>query len=189
MSTALAALLAIALFGETSNLAVRFAGTAVITLGTYLMIEKRQGVAAAENPQDRTWLIYTVLSAAFAALASELAKMGIESNLATAVRACVVLVMAWAIVIGKDKLAQAVRVGKDELGFLVASGLATGASWLLYYHAIAAGQVSVVVQVDKLSTLVSVIFARFAFKERLSRRELAGLVLIVLDTAALTIWK
>lgn len=108
---------------------------------------------------------------------------------ATAVRTCVVLIMAWAIVIGKGKLAQAARVNRDELRFLVASGLATGASWLLYYYAITAGQVSVVVQVDKLSILISVIFARLAFKERLSRRGLAGLILIVLGTAALTIWK
>lgn len=192
MSTVLAALLAIVLFGETSNLAVKLVGTAVITLGTFLMIEKKQGDAAAGKPQDRTWLIYAVLSAVFAALTSVLAKVGIEgveSNLATAVRTCVVLVMAWAIVAGKGKLDQAAHVGKSELGFLAASGLATGASWLLYYYAIAAGQVSVVVQVDKLSILVSVLFARIAFKEKLSRRGLVGLALIVLGTAALAIWK
>lgn len=192
MSTVLAAILAIVLFGETSNLAVKLVGTAVITLGTFLMIEKKQGDAAAGKPQDRTWLIYAVLSAVFAALTSVLAKVGIEgveSNLATAVRTCVVLVMAWAIVAGKGKLDQAAHVGKSELGFLAASGLATGASWLLYYYAIAAGQVSVVVQVDKLSILVSVLFARIAFKEKLSRRGLVGLALIVLGTAALAIWK
>ena len=192
MSTVLAALLAIVLFGETSNLAVKLVGTAVITLGTFLMIEKKQGDAAAGKPQDRTWLLYAVLSAVFAALTSVLAKVGIEgveSNLATAVRTCVVLVMAWAIVAGKGKLGQAAHVGTSELGFLAASGLATGASWLLYYYAIAEGQVSVVVQVDKLSILVSVLFARLAFKEKLSRRGLAGLALIVLGTAALAIWK
>ena len=192
MSTVLAALLAIVLFGETSNLAVKLVGTAVITLGTFLMIEKKQGDAAAGKPQDRTWLLYAVLSAVFAALTSVLAKVGIEgveSNLATAVRTCVVLVMAWAIVAGKGKLGQAAHVGTRELGFLAASGLATGASWLLYYYAIAEGQVSVVVQVDKLSILVSVLFARLAFKEKLSRRGLVGLVLIVLGTAALAIWK
>ena len=114
---------------------------------------------------------------------------GVESNLATAVRTCVVLVMAWAIVAGKGKLGQAARVDRGELGFLAASGLATGASWLLYYYAIAAGQVSVVVQVDKLSIMVSVLFARLAFKERLSRRGIVGLILIMIGTAALTIWK
>ena len=192
MSTALAALLAIVLFGETSNLAVKLTGTAIITLGTLLMIEKKQGGTASDKPQDRTWLAYAVLSAVFAALTSVLAKVGIEgveSNLATAVRTCVVLVMAWAIVAGKGKLGQAAHVDKGELGFLAASGLATGASWLLYYYAIAAGQASVVVQVDKLSILVSVLFARLAFQEKLSRRGIAGLVLIVMGTAALAIWK
>ena len=192
MSTVLAALLAIVLFGETSNLAVKLVGTAVITLGTFLMIEKKQGSAPADKPQDRTWLVYAVLSAVFAALTSVLAKVGIdgvESNLGTAVRTCVVLVMAWVIVAGKGKLSQAAHVGGRELGFLTASGLATGASWLLYYYAIAEGQVSVVVQIDKLSILVSVLFARLAFKERLSRRGIAGLALIVLGTAALAIWK
>ena len=192
MSTVLAALLAIVLFGETSSLAVKLVGTAAVALGTFLLIEKKQGDTAAGKPQDRTWLVYAALSAVFAALTSVLAKVGIEdveSNLATAVRTCVVLVMAWSIVAGKGKLDQASRVDKRELGFLAASGLATGASWLLYYHAIAAGQVSVVVQVDKLSILVSVLFARLVFKERLSRRGIIGLAFIVLGTAALAIWK
>lgn len=100
MSTVLAALVAIALFDETSNLAVKLVGTAVITLGTFLMIEKKQS-AEPEQQQDRTWLAYALGAAVFAALTSVLAKIGIEgveSNLATAIRTCVVLVMAWAIV-------------------------------------------------------------------------------------------
>lgn len=192
MSTVLAALLAIVLFGETGNLAVKLVGTVVVTLGTFLMIEKRQDSKAASKPQSRTWLPYAVLSAVFAALTSVLAKVGlegVESNLATAIRTCIVLLMAWGIVAAKGKLVQAAHVDRRELGFLAASGLATGASWLLYYYAIAEGQVSVVVQIDKLSILVSVLFARFAFKEKLSRRGIMGLALIVLGTAALTIWK
>lgn len=147
MSTVLAALIAIVLFGETSNLAVKLVGTAVITLGTFLMIEKKQP-AGPEQQQDRTWLAYALGAAMFAALTSVLAKIGIEgveSNLATAIRTCVVLVMAWAIVATKGKMGQAVHVDRYELVFLAASGIATGASWLLYYYAIAAGQVSVVV--------------------------------------------
>ena len=191
MSTVLAALTAIVLFGETSNLAVKLIGTAVITLGTFLMIEKRQS-AGVDQKQDRTWLAYAIGAAVFAALTSILAKVGIEgveSNLATAIRTCVVLAMAWAIVAAKGKLEQVARVDRHELAFLAASGIATGASWLLYYYAIAAGQVSVVVQVDKLSILVSVLFARLAFNEKLSRRSAFGLALIVLGTAALAIWK
>lgn len=191
MSTVLAVLIAIVLFGETGNLAVKLVGTAVITLGTFLMIEKKQSVGA-EQKQDRAWLAYALGAAVFAALTSVLAKIGIEgveSNLATAIRTCVVLVMAWAIVAAKGKLEQVARIDPRELAFLAASGIATGASWLLYYHAIAAGQVSVVVQIDKLSIVVSVLFARLAFNEKLSHRSVIGLFLIVLGTAALAIWK
>ena len=171
MSTVLAALIAIVLFGETSNLAVKLIGTAVITLGTFLMIEKRQSAGMGQK-QDRTWLVYAIGAAVFAALTSILAK-----------------VMAWAIVAAKGKLGQVAHVDRHELTFLAASGIATGASWLLYYYAIAAGQVSIVVQIDKLSIVVSVLFARLAFNEKLSRRSAAGLFLIVLGTAALAIWK
>lgn len=191
MSTVLAVLIAIVLFGETGNLAVKLVGTAVITLGTFLMIEKKQSVGA-EQKQDRAWLAYALGAAVFAALTSVLAKIGIEgveSNLATAIRTCVVLVMAWAIVAAKGKLEQVARIDPRELAFLAASGIATGASWLLYYYAIAAGQVSVVVQIDKLSIVVSVLFARLAFNEKLSHRSAIGLFLIVLGTAPLAIWK
>lgn len=191
MSTVLAVLIAIVLFGETGNLAVKLVGTAVITLGTFLMIEKKQSVGA-EQKQDRAWLAYALGAAVFAALTSVLAKIGIEgveSNLATAICTCVVLVMAWAIVAAKGKLEQVARIDPRELAFLAASGIATGASWLLYYYAIAAGQVSVVVQIDKLSIVVSVLFARLAFNEKLSHRSAIGLFLIVLGTAALAIWK
>lgn len=191
MSTVLAVLIAIVLFDETGNLAVKLVGTAVITLGTFLMIEKKQSVGA-EQKQDRAWLAYALGAAVFAALTSVLAKIGIEgveSNLATAIRTCVVLVMAWAIVAAKGKLEQVARIDPRELAFLAASGIATGASWLLYYYAIAAGQVSVVVQIDKLSIVVSVLFARLAFNEKLSHRSAIGLFLIVLGTAALAIWK
>lgn len=191
MSTVLAVLIAIVLFGETGNLAVKLVGTAVITLGTFLMIEKKQSVGA-EQKQDRAWLAYALGAAVFAALTSVLAKIGIEgveSNLATAIRTCVVLVMAWAIVAAKGKLEQVARIDPRELAFLAASGIATGASRLLYYYAIAAGQVSVVVQIDKLSIVVSVLFARLAFNEKLSHRSAIGLFLIVLGTAALAIWK
>lgn len=191
MSTVLAVLIAIVLFGETGNLAVKLVGTAVITLGTFLIIEKKQSIGA-EQKQDRAWLAYALGAAVFAALTSVLAKIGIEgveSNLATAIRTCVVLFMAWAIVTAKGKLEQVARIDPRELAFLAASGIATGASWLLYYYAIAAGQVSVVVQIDKLSIVVSVLFARLAFNEKLSHRSAIGLFLIVLGTAALAIWK
>lgn len=148
---------------------------------------------SADAPADggRRWLVLAVLSAVFAALTSVLAKVGIEhvdSSLATAVRTCFVLVMAWVIVAARGKLDLARDVDRRELAFICASGVATGASWLFYYYAVQTGQVSVVVQIDKLSILVSIAFARAVFDERLSRRAAVGLVLIVAATLAMTVW-
>ena len=188
-STALSVLLAIVLFGETSHLAVKLAATAVILAGTFLMIERKEAQGAAEG--GRRWLVLAILSAVFAALTSVLAKVGIEhtgSSLATAVRTCFVLVMAWAIVAGRGKFGLVHTIDRRELGFICASGVATGASWLFYYYAVQAGQVSVVVQIDKLSILVSIAFARLVLGERLSRRATAGLALIVAATLAMTVW-
>ena len=146
---------------------------------------------SADADGGRRWLVLAVLSAVFAALTSVLAKVGIEhvdSSLATAVRTCFVLVMAWVIVAARGKLGLARDVDRRELAFICASGVATGASWLFYYYAVQTGQVSVVVQIDKLSILVSIAFARAVFDERLSRRAAVGLVLIVAATLAMTVW-
>ena len=188
-SAALSTLLAIVLFGETSHLAVKLVATVAILAGTLMMIERREQTGEAVSGTG--WLVPAVLSAVFAALTSILAKVGIEgvdSNLATALRTCVVLVMAWAIVAGRGKLPLVRQACGRELAFLCASGLATGASWLCYYYAVQTGQVSVVVQLDKLSILVSIAFSRLAFGERLSRRAAAGLAAIVLATAAMAAW-
>lgn len=199
-STALSVLLAIVLFGETSHLAVKLVATAVILAGTFMMIEKRQAASGAGSGEKGTgagtsrparWLVLAVLSAVFAALTSVLAKVGIEgvnSNLATALRTCVVLVMAWAIVAGRHKMPLARSVDPRELAFICASGMATGVSWLFYYYAVQTGQVSVVVQIDKLSILVSIAFARAVFGERLTPRAAAGLALVVAATLAMTVW-
>lgn len=188
-STALSVLLAIVLFGETGHLAVKLAATAVILAGTFLMIERKETRDAAEG--GRRWLVLAVLSAVFAALTSVLAKVGIErvdSSLATAVRTCFVLVMAWGIVAARGKLGLVRAIDRRELEFICASGVATGASWLFYYYAVQTGQVSVVVQIDKLSILVSIAFARIFLGERLGRRAAAGLALIVAATLAMTVW-
>ena len=187
--TALSVLLAIVLFGETSHLAVKLAATAVILAGTFLMIKRKEAQGAAEG--GRRWLVLAILSAVFAALTSVLAKVGIEhvdSSLATAVRTCFVLIMAWVIVAARGKLGLVRGVDRRELGFICGSGVATGASWLFYYYAVQAGQVSVVVQIDKLSILVSIAFARAVLGERLSRRAAAGLALIVAATLAMAVW-
>ena len=188
-SAALSTLLAIVLFGETSHLAVKLVATVAILAGTLMMIERHEQTGEAVSGTG--WLVPAVLSAVFAALTSILAKVGIEgvdSNLATALRTCVVLVMAWAIVAGRGKLPLVRQARGRELAFLCASGLATGASWLCYYYAVQTGQVSVVVQLDKLSILVSIAFSRLAFGERLSRCSAVGLAAIVLATAAMVAW-
>ena len=182
-STVLSVLLAIVLFRETANLAVKLVGTALLGAGIFLMLERK---AAAQSAPMRKWLPYAVLSAVFAALTSILANVGVknvDSNLATALRTGVVLLMSFLIVFLKGKQGQLRTVDRREAAFIGLSGLATGASWLCYYYAIQAGQVSVVVQVDKLSLLVSVAFASAVFGERLSRRATVGLALVVMGTA------
>lgn len=186
-STLMAVILSIALFNETSDLGLRLAGTAVATVGTFLMIKKKSSDANGTSEREyRMSIAYALAAAVFAALTSVLAKVGIEgveSNLATAIRTMFVLAMAWAIVAGKGKLGLVEDANHRELAFLATSGLATGASWLCYYYAVQMGQVSVVVQVDKLSLLVSIAFAAIVFGERLSRRGGFGLALIVVGTA------
>ena len=190
-STALSALLAIVLFGETSNLAVKLIATAAILAGTYLMTERRSATSQRASTENRHWLALAILAALFAALTSVLAKVGIDgvpSNLATALRTCVVLIMAWVIVVARGKLPLTRAIDRRELAFICASGVATGASWLFYYYAVQTGQVSIVVQIDKLSILVSIAFARIVFNEKLTHRAAIGLALIVLATFTMTIW-
>lgn len=187
-STVLTVLLAIICFGETEHLAVKLIGTALLGVGTLLMVEKKQTENSASG---KGYLLYAVGSAVFAAATSILAKVGIsgvESNLATAIRTAVVLVMAWLIVIIKGKLPQLKMLDKKELGFIALSGLATGGSWLCYYYAIQNGVVSVVVPIDKMSLLPTVIFSYFVFKEKLSKKATLGLALMLAGTLAMAIF-
>ena len=187
-STVLSVLLAILLFGETNHLAVKLVGTALLAVGIFLMIEKKRSGA---KEKSALWLPYAVGSAVFAALTSILAKVGItgvESNLGTAIRTGVVLVMAWLIVFMKGKQAQLRSLDTKELGFIALSGLATGGSWLCYYYAIQKGAVSVVVPIDKMSIVVTVVFSALVFGERLSRKAFFGLLLMVAGTLAMAIW-
>ena len=188
-STVLTVLLAIICFGEVSNLAVKLIATAILAAGIFLMVEKKQ---AEQKERRKSWMIYAVLSAVFAALTSILAKVGIsgvESNLGTAIRTGVVLVMAWIIVFAKGKQREIKYIDKKELLFISLSGLATGASWLCYYYAIQKGIVSVVVPIDKLSILVTVAFSYFVFKEKLSKKAFLGLCLMVTGTLLMVFFK
>lgn len=191
-SVILTVLFAVIVLGETNNLAAKLIGTVLIATGTFLMIEKKaESSVATTAKQNRRWLIYAALSAIFAALTSILAKIGIdgvESNLGTAVRTCVVLIMAWGIVLFRGKGAQAKTIDRRELLFIILSGIATGASWLCYYYAIQNGVVSVVVPIDKLSVIVSIVFSFFVFEERLSKKALLGLILMIAGTLIMAVF-
>lgn len=186
-STVLTILLALIFLGEGLTL-IKGVAVVLIAAGTFLMIQKKE--TGAEKPRGKAWLIYAVLSAVFASLTSILGKIGIEgveSNLGTAIRTCVVLLMAWLVVLVKGK-ARCVRgIPGKELFFICLSGLATGASWLCYYKALRDGLASVVVPIDKLSILITVAFSYFVFKEKLSAKAIIGLVLIVAGTLAMII--
>lgn len=188
-STVLTVLLAIICFGETSNLVMKLIATAILAVGIFLMVEKKK---REEKQESKTWMLYAVLAAVFAALTSILAKMGIsgvESNLGTAIRTGVVLIMAWVIVFARGKQTQLKNIDKKEILFIGLSGIATGASWLCYYYAIQSGEVSVVVPIDKLSIIVTVIFSYFVFKEKLSKKAFAGLCLMVVGTLLMVFFK
>ena len=181
-STILTILLALIFLGEPVSW---LKGLAILLIGagTFLMIEKKS--VSGEKREKKSWLIYAVLSAVFASLTSILGKIGIdgvESNLGTAIRTGVVLVMAWLIVFVKGKQHTLRSVPKKELVFLILSGLATGGSWLCYYKALQDGLASVVVPIDKLSLLVSIGFSALVFKARLSNKAALGLGLIVAGT-------
>ena len=188
-SAVLSILLAIVIFGETEQLAVKLTGTLLIAVGTYLMTCRKENAGAVK---DGNWFPWAAGSAVFAALQSVLAKIGVEnveSNLATAIRTTVVLVMAWLVVFCTHKTGEVRHIPKRELLFICLSGIATGASWLCYYRALAMGQASIVIPIDKLSIVVSVAFAYFAFGEKLTKKSAAGLALIVVGTLGMAIFR
>ena len=185
-STVLTMLLAWLLLGEPITW-LKAAAMAGIMAGTLLMIERRPESTPAA-PRGHGWLLYAALSAVFAALTAILGKVGIEnvpSDLGTALRTVVVLLMAWAMVFVTGRQAQVRAVGRRDLVFILLSGVATGLSWLCYYRALQEGPASVVVPLDKLSVVVTIVFSRVFLHERLSRRALAGFALLVAGTGLL----
>ena len=163
-------------------------GMIAIGIGTYLMIQKKE--EEQKQVKNKIWLIYAVLSAVFASLTSILAKVGIEnveSNLGTAIRTIVVLIMAWIIVFLQKKHGQVKNISKKSFVFIGLSGIATGASWICYYKALHDGLASIVVPIDKLSILVTVAFAYIFLREKLSRSSMVGLILITVGTLSLLI--
>lgn len=180
-STVLTILLALIFLGEGISVG-KLIAVLLIGIGTLLMISKKE---EKENKQSQMGLICAVLSAVFASLTSILGKIGItgiDSNLGTAIRTFVVLLMAWLMVFVTGKQREVGKIEKKEMIFICASGLATGGSWLCYYRALQEGPASVVVPIDKLSILVTIIFARIVFKEKLNKKAMLGLLLIVAGT-------
>lgn len=178
-STVLTILLAVLFLHETLSW-TRGIGMVCIAAGTYLMIEKKQSTGAAKA--GGSWLLYAAGSAVFASLTSILGKIGItgvESNLGTAIRTGVVLIVSWMMVFVTGKGAQVRKIPKNELGFICLSGLATGGSWLCYYKALQDGPASVVAPIDKLSILVTILFSYLVFHEKLSKKAAVGLILVV----------
>lgn len=183
-SMILSVLLAIILFGETNNLIIKLALIVLYSLGVFLMIEKKRD----NKETKKRWLILALAAALFASLTTILAKAGIkdvESNLATAIRTSVVLIMSFMIVLIKKKENLLTQVEPKEMLFIFLSGVATGASWLCYYYAIQNGIVSVVVPIDKMSALFTILFSFIVFKERISKKSLIGLILMLISTLSL----
>lgn len=186
-STVLTMILAFILLDEKITW-IKFIGMCAIGVGTYMMIAKRK----MENREtiDRRWLFYAVLSAIFASLTSILGKIGIvgiESNLGTAIRTIVVLIMAWVVVFVSKKQNEIKAIDKRSFLFICFSGITTGSSWLCYYKALQKGFASVVVPIDKLSIVISIVFSYFILKEKLTRKSFWGLIIIVIGTLLLLI--
>ena len=184
-STVLTILLAFVFLGEPVSLP-QVLGVLGIGAGTLLMIAKKPGAGTA--PRSGAWLVYAFLSAVFASLTSIFGKIGVEnveSNLGTAIRTVVVLVMAWGMVFVTGTQRDIPKIDRKSWLFLFLSGITTGLSWLCYYRALQDGLASVVVPIDKLSIVVTIVFSGLVLKERLSRRAAAGLALILAGTGAM----
>ncbi len=187
-STVLTIILALIFLHEGISLPKTVAVIA-IAVGILLMIE-RKDVEETKKTGRGGWFLYAAGSAFFASLTAILGKVGIsgvESNLGTAIRTCVVIIMAWGMVFVTGKQREVMRIGKKELAFICLSGVATGASWLCYYRALQEGPASIVAPVDKLSVLVTVAFSYFVFGEKLRTKEAAGLALLTAGTVAMAV--
>lgn len=181
-STVLTMLLAFLILRETPSL-VKGIGMFAIGIGTYLMITRKE--AEKKQVKGNKWLFYALLSTVFASLTSILGKIGIagvESNLGTAIRTVVVLIMAWVVVFVTKKQSEIRNIDRKSWLFLCFSGMTTGLSWLCYYKALQDGQASVVVPVDKLSIVVTIVFSYFCLKEKLTVKAMTGMLIMVAGT-------
>lgn len=189
-STVLTIILALIFLNEHLTI-YKIIGIILISIGTYLMIEKKKSANPAGNTaKGFSYIIYAVFSAVFASLTSIFGKVGIEgveSNLGTAIRTVVVLIMAWILVFVSKKQGEIKSIDKKSWIFIILSGFTTGASWLCYYGALHDGDASIIVPIDKLSIVVTIAFSYFVLKEKLTKKSFCGLVLIVAGTLSLLI--
>ncbi|MCR8645392.1 EamA family transporter [Paenibacillus sp. N1-5-1-14] len=188
-STIITILFAIIVLGESVTI-LKIISIAAIGIGTYMMIQKQKQNVEQSVSRSTNWIWYAGLSAFFAAITAILGKVGIEdvnSNLGTAIRTIVVLIMAWLIVFMTKKQHGIKQIDKKGWTFITLSGIATGLSWLFYFRALQEGPASIVVPIDKLSILVTIIFAYIVLKEKLSIKAFVGLILIIAGTLLLLI--
>ena len=188
LSTVLTILLALLFLGEGISLR-KMVAVFLIAAGIFLMIENKD-VKDQKADGKSGWMLYAAGSAFFASLTAILGKIGIsgvESNLGTAIRTAVVLIMAWGMVFITGKEKDIKKIDRKELVFICLSGIATGVSWLCYYRALQEGPASVVAPIDKLSVLVTVVFSYFVFGEKLTGKALAGLLLLTAGTVAMAV--
>ena len=183
-STVLTILLAALLLQEGMTW-IKAISAAAIALGTYLMIERKQIASSGNSVRGIVLALFSALFASLTAILGKIGIDGVESNLGTAIRTAVVLVMAWLVVLFSGKIRTVSKIPRRDLAFICLSGLATGASWLCYYHALKDGLASVVVPIDKLSILVTVAFSCIVLREKLSRKAWCGLFLITAGTLAM----
>lgn len=182
-SIILTILLAFIFLGESMTL-IKLFSIILLAVGTFLMIQKKEDSIKVKD-KNISWIVYATFSAIFASLTAILGKVGIngvESNLGTAIRTFIVLIMSIVIVFVTKKNHDIKKISKNELGFICLSGIATGASWLFYYRALKDGVTSIVVAVDKLSILITIFFSYIIFKEKLNLKSSIGLILITVGT-------
>lgn len=186
-STVLTILLALIFLHEGLSVE-KIAAMIAITAGIFLMIERKK--TTNQDNEKKIWFLYAAGSAFFASLTAVLGKVGItgvNSNLGTAIRTTVVLVMAWLTVAITGKMGNVRKISLKELRYICYSGIATGASWLCYYRALSEGSASVVVPIDKLSILFTVVFSYFVFGEKLTKKEGLGLLLLITGTVIMAL--
>ncbi|MDD3139519.1 MAG: EamA family transporter [Lachnospiraceae bacterium] len=184
-STVMTMILAFIILGENITI-YKIIAMILISIGTYLMITRKN--VAVSNAEGNKWMIYAVFSAVLASFTSILGKIGIQgvdSNLGTAIRTIVVLIMAWVVVFVIGKQNEVTKIDRKSIVFICLSGITTGLSWLCYYKALQDGQASIVVPIDKLSIIITIAFSYLFLKEKLTKKSLFGLCLMVMGTLLL----